>query len=169
MFGYATDETKELFPMSHLLANKLALELAKVRKEEILKWVRPDGKTQVTMEYETVNGKMIPKRVHTVLVSTQHSENVTNETIRREILENVIKPVIPQHLLDDKTIYHINPSGRFIIGGPLGVCNFKNVFIIHLGCRTNGEENYCGYIWRMGSPWWWRILRKRSIQSRSVR
>lgn len=121
MFGYATDETKELFPMSHLLANQLALRLSKVRKGGILKWMRPDGKTQVTMEYENENGRMIPKRVHTILISTQHSEDVKNEIIRKDIMEYVIKPVIPKDLVDEKTIYLINPSGRFIIGGPQGV------------------------------------------------
>lgn len=121
MFGYATDETEELMPMSHLLASKLAYQLSVVRKKGELPWLRPDGKTQVTMEYEKKNGVVIPKRVHTILVSTQHDETVSNEEIRKGVMDKIIKPVIPKHLLDDKVIYHINPSGRFIIGGPQGV------------------------------------------------
>jgi S-adenosylmethionine synthetase len=120
MFGYATDETEELMPMSHLLASKLAYQLSVVRKKGELPWLRPDGKTQVTMEYEKKNGVVIPKRVHTILVSTQHDETVSNEEIRKGVMDKIIKPVIPKHLLDDKVIYHINPSGRFIIGGPQG-------------------------------------------------
>jgi len=120
MFGYATNETKELFPMSHYLAQKLAFQLAKARKDGTLKWARPDGKTQVTVEYEDRNGEMIPRRVHTILISTQHSEDVDNKQIAKDLMELVIKPVIPSELLDDKTIYHLNPSGRFVIGGPQG-------------------------------------------------
>jgi S-adenosylmethionine synthetase len=120
MFGYATNETKELFPMSHYLAQKLAFQLAKARKDGTLKWARPDGKTQVTVEYEDRHGEMIPRRVHTILISTQHSEDVDNKQIAKDLMELVIKPVIPSELLDDKTIYHLNPSGRFVIGGPQG-------------------------------------------------
>jgi S-adenosylmethionine synthetase len=120
MFGYATNETKELFPMSHYLAQKLAFQLAKARKDGTLKWARPDGKTQVTVEYEDRHGEMIPKRVHTILISTQHSEDVDNKQIAQDLMDLVIKPVIPSELLDDKTIYHLNPSGRFVIGGPQG-------------------------------------------------
>jgi S-adenosylmethionine synthetase len=120
MFGYATNETKELFPMSHYLAQKLAFQLAKTRKDGTLPWARPDGKTQVTVEYEDRNGEMIPKRVHTILISTQHSEGVNNTKIAKDLIDIVIKPVIPSELLDDKTIYHLNPSGRFVIGGPQG-------------------------------------------------
>jgi len=120
MFGYATNETKELFPMSHYLAQKLAFQLAKTRKDKTLPWARPDGKTQVTVEYEDRKGEMIPKRVHTILISTQHSEDVDNKKIAHDLMEIVIKPVIPKELLDDKTIFHLNPSGRFVIGGPQG-------------------------------------------------
>jgi len=120
MFGYATDETKEYMPLSHVLANKLCQRLTEVRKKGILKWVRPDGKTQVTVLYKNVNGRMIPQRVHTVLISTQHDDGVSNDQIRKELKEHVIKPVIPKQFLTDETIYHLNPSGRFVIGGPHG-------------------------------------------------
>ena len=129
MFGYATNETEELHPLSHLLATKLAARLSECRNKGILKWLRPDGKTQVTIEYDEIDGQTIPKRVSTLLISTQHAETVdgtpngaplTNEQIRSELLEQVVKIVIPAKLLDDKTVYHLNPSGRFVIGGPQG-------------------------------------------------
>jgi len=120
MFGYATDETEELMPLSHVLATKLGKRLTDVRKEGILKWVRPDGKTQVTCVYKNVGGAMVPQRVHTVLISTQHDDDVDNEQIRKDLMEHVIKPVIPAKYLSDKTVYHLNPSGRFVIGGPHG-------------------------------------------------
>lgn len=120
MFGYATDETDQLMPLTHMLATSLGSKLTEVRKNGVCDWVRPDGKTQVTCEYELVDGVPVPKRVHTVVISTQHSEEVTNETISSNLMEHVIKPVIPGKYLDDKTIYHLNPSGRFVIGGPHG-------------------------------------------------
>ncbi|EFC41818.1 predicted protein [Naegleria gruberi] len=121
MFGYACNETSELMPLSHLLASQLALKLTQVRKSGELKWLRPDGKTQVTVEYEKhSNGEMIPKRVHTIVLSTQHDESVTNDQIKTDIKKHVIQKVIPEKYLDSETIYHINPSGRFVIGGPQG-------------------------------------------------
>ncbi|EWM26553.1 hypothetical protein NSK_000263 [Nannochloropsis salina CCMP1776] len=120
MFGYATDETDELMPLTHLLATSIGARLTEVRKKGILDWVRPDGKTQVTVEYKVEGGRPVPQRVHTVVISTQHSEDVTLEKIREDLLEHVIKPVVPAKYLDDKTIYHLNPSGRFVIGGPHG-------------------------------------------------
>ncbi|KAK8806910.1 hypothetical protein WA588_005709 [Blastocystis sp. NMH] len=120
MFGYASNETKELMPLSHLLATQLGKRLTDVRKDGTLKWVRPDGKTQVTIEYKEDHGHMVPVRVHTVVISTQHDDNVSNEQIRHDLMEHVIKPIIPAELLDDKTIFHLNPSGRFVIGGPSG-------------------------------------------------
>jgi len=120
MFGYATDETKELMPLTHLLATQLGARLTEVRKKGILKWVRPDGKTQVTVEYKKENGHVIPIRVHTVVISTQHDESVTLQKIQEDLMEHVIKPVIPAKYLNDQTIYHLNPSGRFVIGGPHG-------------------------------------------------
>jgi len=120
MFGYACDETESLMPLSHELATRLGARLTEVRKKGILPWVRPDGKTQVTVEYRQVDGKTIPVRVHTLVISTQHNEEVTNEQIRADLKEYVIKPVVPEKYLDDKTVYHLNPSGRFVIGGPHG-------------------------------------------------
>ncbi|MGA3327889.1 MAG: methionine adenosyltransferase [Terriglobia bacterium] len=116
MFGYACNETKELMPFPIMTAHKLCLRLAEVRREGILDFVRPDGKSQVTVEY---NGTQ-PVRVDAVVVSTQHSASVSTETVREGVLECVIKPVIPAHLLDAHTKYHINPTGRFVTGGPVG-------------------------------------------------
>jgi S-adenosylmethionine synthetase len=122
MFGYASDETPELMPLSHLLATKLAARLAEVRKNGTLPWLRPDGKTQVTVEYaqDAATKAIRPLRVHNVLVSTQHAPEISNEEIRASLMEHVIKPVIPAQYLDANTIFHINPSGRFVIGGPQG-------------------------------------------------
>lgn len=120
MFGYATDETPELMPLTLVLATKLGARLTEVRKNQTCPWLRPDGKTQVTVEYQNEGGAMVPQRVHTVLISTQHDETVTKEQISEGLKEHVIKPVIPAHFLDEKTIFHLNPSGRFVIGGPHG-------------------------------------------------
>jgi len=117
MFGYACDETPELMPMTIMLAHKLTRRLSEVRKKEILPYLRPDGKSQVTIEYR--EGK--PYRLHTIVVSSQHSPDVTLKQLRKEIIEKVILPVLPKKLLDEKTIiYHINPTGRFVTGGPMG-------------------------------------------------
>ena len=115
MFGYAIDETPELMPMPIITAQKLAQRLAKLRHDGTLPWLRPDGKTQVTVEYK--DGA--PQRIDTVVVSTQHSEDVDHETIEKEIAEKVIVPVCGDYI-DDKTKFHINPTGRFVIGGPCG-------------------------------------------------
>jgi S-adenosylmethionine synthetase len=120
MFGYATDETEEAMPMSHLLATQIGFQLTKVRKDGTLPWLRPDGKTQVTVEYKEVDGKLQPLRVHTIVISTQHGPEVDNDTIAAGLKEHVIGPIVPAELLDDSTVYHLNPSGRFIIGGPHG-------------------------------------------------
>merc|ERR1719422_758227 len=120
MFGYATDETEECMPLTVMLAHQLNAELSKLRKNGTLPWLRPDSKTQVTIEHKLKNGAVIPLRVHTIVISTQHSENVTVKEIRSEVMEKVVKKVVPSKYLDDKTIYHIQPSGSFIIGGPMG-------------------------------------------------
>jgi S-adenosylmethionine synthetase len=127
MFGYATDETPELMPLTHWLATQLGYKLTVVRKDKTLRWVRPDGKTQVVIEYLKENGRMIPQHIHSILISTQHDETVTNEQIRTDLIEQVITPVCQQYatfdgvcLFDEKTKVITNPSGRFVIGGPHG-------------------------------------------------
>ena len=116
MFGYACNETEELMPMPVSLAHKLAYRLTEVRKNGTLKYLRPDGKTQVTVEYD---GDRV-KRIDTVLISTQHDSDVSQQQIRKDLIENVIEPIIPERLLDDETKYFVNPTGRFVIGGPHG-------------------------------------------------
>ena len=116
MFGYACDETPELMPLPISLAHALAKKLTEVRKSGLLDYLRPDGKSQVTVEY--VDGK--PVRVDTVVVSTQHSDAVESEQIREDIIREVIRPVVPAELLDEQTKFYINPTGRFVIGGPAG-------------------------------------------------
>ncbi|TGO09917.1 hypothetical protein BTUL_0150g00230 [Botrytis tulipae] len=120
MFGYATDETPELFPLTLQLAHKLNAAMSAARRDGSLPWLRPDTKTQVTIEYKHDNGAVVPQKVHTVVVSAQHDENITTESLRKEILEKIIKKVIPAEYLTEETIYHIQPSGLFIIGGPQG-------------------------------------------------
>ncbi len=117
MFGFACDETPELMPMPIMLAHKLTMRLTEARKKDVLGYLRPDGKSQVTIEYR--DGK--PFRIKTIVVSSQHSPDITLKEMREDIIEKVIKPVIPRELLDEENIiYHINPTGRFVIGGPMG-------------------------------------------------
>ncbi len=116
MFGYACNETPELMPMPIQMAHELTLKLSEVRKNGQLPYLRPDGKSQVSIEYK--DG--IPVRVEAVVISSQHSDDVTTEQLRSDIMEHVIKPVIPAALLDGDTKYHINPTGRFVVGGPMG-------------------------------------------------
>lgn len=116
MFGFACNETEVLMPLPIHLAHRLTDNLASIRESGKLKWLRPDCKSQVTVEYR--NGK--PKRVHTVLVSTQHSPDVEHKTIQKEMIAQLIKKTIPKEMLDAKTIYHVNPTGRFVVGGPMG-------------------------------------------------
>ncbi|MGD9109561.1 MAG: methionine adenosyltransferase [Phycisphaerales bacterium] len=126
MFGFACKETPALMPMPIELAHALTIRLEKVRQNKKLPWLRPDGKSQVTVEYH--NGK--PKRIHTVIVSTQHDPSIRYGSLRKQIIENVILPVIPKRFIDKDTIYHINPTGRFVIGGPHGDCGLTGRKII---------------------------------------
>jgi len=120
MFGYATDETEECMPLTVVLSHKLNAKLAELRRDGTLEYLRPDSKTQVTVEYKFDKGACIPLRVHTIVISTQHSPDVTQEQLREDLLNKVIKTVVPKNLLDDKTVYYLNPSGKFEIGGPQG-------------------------------------------------
>jgi len=147
MFGYATDETPELMPLTHVLATALAKRLTDVRKDGTLSWVRPDGKTQVTVEYKKQGGFLTPQRVHTIVISTQHDEKVDNPTIARDLMEQVIKKVIPLKYLDKDTVYHLNPSGKFIIGGPqgdAGVTGRKIIIDSYGGWGAHGGGAFSG-------------------------
>jgi len=147
MFGYATDESPEYMPLTHVYATKLIQRLSEVRNNGLLPWLRPDAKTQVTVEYRKEGGRVIPLRVHTVVISTQHSENVTNDEIRKGLYEVVIKHVIPAKLLDANTVYHLNPSGRFIIGGPqgdAGVTGRKIIIDTYGGWGAHGGGAFSG-------------------------
>jgi len=126
MFGYACRETRELMPLPIMTAHKLVRRLTEQRKEGELEYLRPDGKSQVTVEYN--NG--VAKRIHTVVISTQHNEDVSIDALRQDVIETVIRPVIPEHLLDSKTIFHVNPTGRFVVGGPQGDCGLTGRKII---------------------------------------
>jgi len=120
MFGYATDETEECMPLTVMLSHHLNAKMSELRRNGTLPWLRPDSKTQVTIEHKFDNGAVVPIRVHTIVISTQHSEAVDVKTLRRELMEKVVKTVVPAKYLDAKTVYHIQPSGKFIIGGPMG-------------------------------------------------
>ncbi|MFP4173695.1 MAG: methionine adenosyltransferase [Candidatus Hydrogenedentota bacterium] len=126
MFGYATNETTELMPMPILLAHKLGLQLSKLRKDGELPWLQPDGKSQVTIEY--AKGKAV--RVETVVISNQHSPDISQDEIKKQVIEKVVRPVVPSELIDDKTKYFVNPTGRFVVGGPVGDCGLTGRKII---------------------------------------
>jgi S-adenosylmethionine synthetase len=126
MFGYAIRESEQLMPLSIDLAHKLAFRLSQVRKDNTLPWLRPDGKTQVTVEYES----NLPRRVDAVVVSSQHDENVSYSELQEALIEEVIKKTIPVSLLDQKTKFYINPTGRFVVGGPMGDCGLTGRKII---------------------------------------
>jgi S-adenosylmethionine synthetase len=143
MFGYACNETEDLMPLPITLAHKLTRQLTRVRKEEVLDYLRPDGKSQVTVEYDGDK----PARVEAVIVSAQHSDLVKMETIREDIMEKVILAVIPRELLDEKTKYFINPTGRFVVGGPQGDCGLTGRKIIvdtYGGVGSHGGGAFSG-------------------------
>jgi len=147
MFGYATDETKELFPLSHLLALKLSKRLAEVRKSKLLSYLRPDGKTQITVQYKQVGKNIVPFRVHNVLVSTQHDEDVKLDQLRADIKEHVILNIIPKELIDERTSFFINPSEVFIIGGPeadAGLTGRKIIVDSYGGWGAHGGGAFSG-------------------------
>ena len=126
MFGFACDETEELMPMTTIFAHRLTKQLAKARKEKVLKFLRPDGKSQVTIEYEN----NVPKRVDAIVVSTQHTPDVSYDTLKEGVLKDVIQQVIPAEMIDDQTKFFINPTGRFVVGGPMGDCGLTGRKII---------------------------------------
>ncbi len=144
MFGYATCETPELMPMPIMLAHKITKRLTEVRKSGVLGYLRPDGKSQVTVEYR--DGK--PARIHTVVVSAQHSPDITLHELREDIIEQVVRPVLPHEMLDDETIiYHINPTGRFVIGGPqgdTGLTGRKVIVDTYGGAANHGGGAFSG-------------------------
>ena len=137
MFGYATDETPEKMPLTLQLAHQMNKKIADLRRDGTLWWARPDSKTQVTAEYVFEGGACVPIRVHTVVVSCQHSEKVTLEALRKDIMEKVVHTTIPKKYLDAETKFHINPCGNFVIGGKLCVTCHRPVTDIPL-CRPHG-------------------------------
>ncbi|KAI8831634.1 methionine adenosyltransferase sam2 [Chytriomyces hyalinus] len=153
MFGYATDETPELMPLTIMLSHQLNMKMTELRKSTgpgALPWLRPDTKTQVTVEYDQENGVLTPKRVDTIVISTQHSEDVDLETLKRELMEKVVKVVVPAKYLDEKTKYHLQPSGRFIIGGPqgdAGVTGRKIIVDTYGGWGAHGGGAFSGKDW----------------------
>lgn len=143
MFGFACDETEELMPLPISLAHKLSKRLAQVRKDKTLAYLRPDGKTQVTIEYD----KGIPKRVEAIVVSTQHDEKVSLDKIKEDIIEKVINPIVPGELMDENTKIYINPTGRFVIGGPVadtGLTGRKIIVDTYGGYSRHGGGAFSG-------------------------
>ena len=139
MFGYACDETPEYMPMPISLAHRLARRLTEVRKDGTLDYLRPDGKTQVTVEYENDR----PKRVDTIVISTQHSDTVSLDTIREDLKKHVIDVIVDADMMDAETKVYINPTGRFVIGGPQGDSGLTGRKII--------VDTYGGYLWNRSS------------------
>lgn len=147
MFGYATDETEECMPLTVVLAHNLNKKIAELRRSGELWWARPDSKTQITCEYKTEGGADIPIRVHTVVVSVQHSEKISLEELRSEVREKVITPVIPKQYLDSKTVFHINPCGSFHTGGPYsdaGLTGRKIIVDTYGGRGAHGGGAFSG-------------------------
>ncbi|XP_012266476.1 S-adenosylmethionine synthase-like isoform X1 [Athalia rosae] len=147
MFGYATDETEECMPLTVVLAHRLNQKIAELRRSEELWWARPDSKTQVTCEYIMDHGACVPSRVHTVVVSLQHSEKISLDELRKAVMEKVIKTVIPAKYLDERTVFHVNPCGLFIIGGPqsdAGLTGRKIIVDTYGGWGAHGGGAFSG-------------------------
>ncbi|XP_030627438.1 S-adenosylmethionine synthase [Chanos chanos] len=147
MFGYATDETEECMPLTIVLAHKLNAKMAELRRDGTVPWLRPDSKTQVTVHYKQENGAVIPLRVHTVVISVQHDDDISLEEQRRILKEKVIKAVVPAKYLDENTVYHLQPSGRFVIGGPqgdAGVTGRKIIVDTYGGWGAHGGGAFSG-------------------------
>ncbi|XP_073430901.1 S-adenosylmethionine synthase [Dendrobates tinctorius] len=147
MFGYATDETEEGMPLTIVLAHKLNAKLAELRRSGDLPWLRPDSKTQVTVKYIQQNGAVIPVRVHTIVISVQHDETISLSDMQEALKNKVIKAVVPEKYLDDQTIYHLQPSGRFVIGGPqgdAGVTGRKIIVDTYGGWGAHGGGAFSG-------------------------
>lgn len=147
MFGYATDETEECMPLTIVLAHKLNAKMAELRRNGTVPWLRPDSKTQVTVHYEQKDGAVVPKRVHTIVISVQHDDGVSLEEQQMILKEKVIKAVVPAKYLDDKTVYHLQPSGRFVIGGPqgdAGVTGRKIIVDTYGGWGAHGGGAFSG-------------------------
>ncbi|XP_029305988.1 S-adenosylmethionine synthase [Cottoperca gobio] len=147
MFGYATDETEECMPLTIVLAHRLNSKMAELRRDGSVPWLRPDSKTQVTVHYDQKNGAVIPKRVHTIVISVQHDDFVTLEEQKKVLKEKVIDAVVPAKYLDDKTVYHLQPSGRFVIGGPqgdAGVTGRKIIVDTYGGWGAHGGGAFSG-------------------------
>ncbi|CAK6976659.1 S-adenosylmethionine synthase-like [Scomber scombrus] len=147
MFGYATDETEECMPLTIMLAHKLNAKMAELRRNGTVPWLRPDSKTQVTVHYAQENGAVIPKRVHTVVISVQHDDYVSLEEQKKVLKEKVIKAVVPSRYLDEDTVYHLQPSGRFVIGGPqgdAGVTGRKIIVDTYGGWGAHGGGAFSG-------------------------
>jgi S-adenosylmethionine synthetase len=144
MFGYASRETPQLMPLPIVLAHSLTRRLAQVRKERGLTFLRPDGKSQVTVEYDREHR---PLRVHTVVVSTQHDPDISHDDLERQVIETIVRPAVPPELLDDDTIFHVNPTGRFVVGGPKGDCGLTGRKIIvdtYGGVGSHGGGAFSG-------------------------
>ncbi|XP_042357857.1 S-adenosylmethionine synthase isoform X1 [Plectropomus leopardus] len=147
MFGYATDETEECMPLTIVLAHRLNSKMAELRRNGTIPWLRPDSKTQVTVHYDQKDGAVIPKRVHTIVISVQHDDCISLDEQQRVLKEKVIDAVVPAKYLDSKTIYHLQPSGRFVIGGPqgdAGVTGRKIIVDTYGGWGAHGGGAFSG-------------------------
>lgn len=150
MFGYATDETPECMPLTILLAHRLAQKLGELRRTPEASFLLPDAKTQVTVEYKMLAGRTVPLRVHTVVISTQHTADITTAALKDFLKSHVIDAVIPPHLLDSRTVYHLQPSGTFLIGGPQGDAGLTGRKIIvdtYGGWGAHGGGAFSGKDW----------------------